>query len=95
MLSGMNPLLWKREHQVALLLAAGLGCVIGAWFGVYRINPQHPPVWYPDYPGCVRGYDYHECTPLYPMYWLLVILCTILGGALAGMLIYIHRLLRT
>jgi hypothetical protein len=39
----MNPLNWKREHQIALLCASGLGALFGFIFAIQHVSPgEHP-----------------------------------------------------
>jgi hypothetical protein len=46
----MNPLQWKREHQLALLIGAALGCMYGLVFGLEHVSQRGTEfVW--------RGYD--------------------------------------
>jgi len=35
----MNPLLWRREQQIALVLAAATGAAIGLVYGVISASP--------------------------------------------------------
>jgi amino acid transporter len=41
----MNPLHWKREHQIALLGAAVVGAAIGIFAGSRQIEPLANQYW--------------------------------------------------
>jgi hypothetical protein len=41
----MNPLHWKREHQIALLGAAVVGAAIGIFAGSRQIEPSANEYW--------------------------------------------------
>ena len=86
----MNPLEWKREHQIALLIAIGLGCVAGLLLGILEIDTYTRFRW-----GALwcdnRG---HSCIHLLNGYWVRVVLCAILGGLMGAALVYVRQLLR-
>jgi hypothetical protein len=85
----MNPLDWKREHQIALIIAIGLGAMVGCTFGA-MVTPSYVSfkwgqLW------CDYGY---QCVYLLQGYWLLILFWTVLGGSMGGGNVYIRRLLR-
>jgi hypothetical protein len=82
----MNPLHWKREHQMALLSACAFGAVVGALlFILILANSYYSPVW------C--GYGNYGYTCWLSGFWVRVVMWTVLG-ALAGMaVVYIRQLL--
>jgi hypothetical protein len=41
----MNPLHWKRDHQIAFLGAAVLGACIGTFVGVRQVEPSANFYW--------------------------------------------------
>jgi hypothetical protein len=41
----MNPLHWKREHQIALLGAAVVGAAIGIFAGTRQVEPSADHYW--------------------------------------------------
>jgi amino acid transporter len=41
----MNPLRWKREHQIAFLGAAVFGACIGIFAGVRQVQPSANLYW--------------------------------------------------
>ena len=65
----MNPIRWKREHHVALLIGAALGFLFG--FG-YALRDLRTPCWI-QY-GCVEENLF---------YWLTILAAGV-GGALVG-----------
>jgi hypothetical protein len=86
----MNPLEWKREHQIALACAAAIGGVAGLIFGLARTNAYDYSTWGKLW--CEREYS---CIYLLNGYWLKVIFWTALGGSIGAALIYIRQLLRS
>jgi hypothetical protein len=86
----MNPLLWKREHQIALVCAIALGGLIGMILGFF-VTPHYVSfrwgkLW------CDYGYN---CIYLLQGYWLLILFWTSIGGLVGGGLVYVRQLLRT
>ena len=41
----MNPLHWKREHQIAFLVAAVVGAVMGVYIGLRQVEPATNLYW--------------------------------------------------
>jgi hypothetical protein len=41
----MNPLHWKREHQIAFLVAALFGTGIGIFVGLRQVEPSSELYW--------------------------------------------------
>ena len=41
----MNPLHWKREHQIAFLVAAVFGAGMGIFIGMRQVEPSTSPDW--------------------------------------------------
>ncbi len=78
----LNPLRWKREHQVALICAVGLGVFIGVLCGAMLVdqNPLAHRVW------LGRSWRYLD------LYWLYVLAWGAIGAIVGGTVIYIHRL---
>jgi len=90
----MNPREWKREHQIALLIAVVLGLVIGTVVGLYQVDLRNLPYnwrtvswkfW------CEGDWD---CIYFHPLYWLAVAARAVLGGAVGAAIIFIRQLLR-
>ena len=75
----MNPLNWKREHQIAFLCAAALGCLLGLVAGFQWVRPN----------------GHFEINYLPLGYWLLLMFWATLGGLIGAAVIYIRQLLRT
>lgn len=69
----MNPLKWKREHQIALACAAALGAVIGAIFGFWYLIPAHHFYW------CLAPSSSPRCDALEVGYYLLVLFWIVLA----------------
>lgn len=75
----MNPLWWKREHQIALAAAAALGLVIGLTWGLHHVHYRmFPDFWRSD-----------------GTYWLSVGAWGLFGGAIGAAFVYIRQLLRS
>jgi hypothetical protein len=84
----MNPLLWKREHQLALLCAAVLGLIFGCLIGIWRSDPfSH---WAIEYVKANGGLGWI----VIPHSVLFVPLWSIFGAVAAAALVYIRQLLR-
>ena len=86
----MNPLAWKREHQIALAFAVIVGGVIGLIIGVY-VTPSYVSfrwgaLW------CSNGP--YSCIYLLQGHWLLILFWAVMCGCLGGVLVYIRQLLR-
>jgi hypothetical protein len=90
----MNPLTWKREHQLAFLLAIALGALLGLLVGINEVSGPHSFRW-----GALwcertaRGAN-ANCTYLLTGYGLLVFTWVITGALVAATMIYIRQLLR-
>jgi hypothetical protein len=89
----MNPLLWKREHQLALLIASATGAAIGLVHGVRSASP-------------IFGFGSHDCGSL--MGWLLHDICgstqhdwfpligwPIFGSVLGAAVVYVWHLMQS
>jgi hypothetical protein len=77
----MNPFRWKRERQVALMLAIGLGFFVGFIAGRAFIEPYGH---YIRYANKYRGYI--------GTYWLLVTIWGTIGGAIGAVIVLIVQL---
>jgi hypothetical protein len=86
----MNPLEWKREHQVALLLCAGIGLIFGFVFGLYTVRKY--------------GYQYEWATlgvatfsdlTADILYWCAVGILAVFGALIGAAVIYSVQLMRT
>jgi hypothetical protein len=79
----MNPLKWKREHQVALGIAAIIGAVLGLLIGylVYVIAQ-----------GAASAMSFGRWIE-YSL-WAAAILWAIVGAIIFGGSVYMQRLLR-
>jgi hypothetical protein len=75
----MNPLHWRREHQVAALAVCLMGAIVGIIFGWFQ-SPVSTL-----YPG---GFIYWVIIPSAYWHWSL------LGALLAGLGFYATYLLR-
>jgi hypothetical protein len=76
----MNPLEWKREHQIALLISAGIGFVFGLIFGLHELNT---PCWVSM--GCIKENV---------IYWITIVGDGICGAIIAAVIIYTVQLMR-
>ena len=87
----MNPLLWKREHRQALLLAVAVGAAFGLVHGV----SISPPIWNTD--SCVEllGVLLHPVCNMQPLSaWFPVVGWPVFGGVLSGVVIVVWRLMQ-
>jgi len=86
----MNPLHWKREHQIALLCAAVLGVVLGFMVGLQSV-PRYLywSMWW--------GGDEYTDHVSFIIYWgcLRLLGWTLFGSVLGASPVYIYRLLKT
>jgi hypothetical protein len=82
----VNPLNWKREHQLAMAVAAAIGCVAGlmvAYF-LYDPRPGYSPFW-----TFSNGVNWRYVSGIIGVVgWAL--LSTIIGAAV----VYVRQLLR-
>jgi hypothetical protein len=79
----MNPLEWKREHQITLICAVALGGLIGAILGLFYLSPNR------HFEICDVGHSYGFCLVLYlPIRWI------VWGALIGGAVGYIRQLLR-
>jgi H+/Cl- antiporter ClcA len=85
----MNPLEWKREHQIALLCAIALGCFSGFIVGLLVLDSHTRFRW-----GALWCEWQYSCVYFLNGYWLRVLSCSILGGVSGATLVYIRQLLR-
>jgi H+/Cl- antiporter ClcA len=81
----MNPLEWKREHQIALLISAGIGFVFGFIFGLQEVS--------------LRGYELywsgdHVNDHSINFYWAIVVVIGLLGALIGAAIIYAAQLMR-
>ena len=79
----MNPFNWKREHQVALGIAAVIGAVMGILIGylVYAVAQGADGAM-----GFGRWLEYSI--------WAAALLWAIVGALIVGGGAYVHRLFR-
>lgn len=79
----MNPLMWKREHKLALGLATIIGCVVGLVVGYFAFSSSGGEGYYP--PGVWLSHPMY-----YRVYWW-----ALGGGIVGGGLVYIRQLMRS
>ena len=83
----MNPLRWKREHQLALVSSALLGGIIGGLlFVLVLAESYYPPLW------C--GFGSHGWACWVNGYAVRVIVWLALGALVGPAMVYIRQLLR-
>lgn len=78
----MNPLNWKFEHQVALMICAGIGLVFGFIFGWSEVDPYTHRIWFYEN-------QYHD-----NLYWPMVAAASVAGAVLGMAIIYAVQLMR-
>jgi hypothetical protein len=81
----MNPLKWKREHQIALLIGAGIGLIFGLIFSLYVVTDRATEFDY--WPGDGRLHSLH-------LYWLAVLIVALAGSAIGAAAVYAAQLMR-
>lgn len=88
----MNPLHWKREHQIALVMAIALGAAVGWFIGLREVSPYGHEYWtlWCQAPSAFYGSD---CTFIEPGYWLLVVVWAAAGSTFSATIIVIRQLL--
>jgi hypothetical protein len=84
----MNPLNWKREHQMALVCAGALGGVLSFIAAVLTLHPGRHFEW------CVFR-EHGTCAYFPTGYVALLIFWTFRGTLVSGAIVYIRQLLRT
>lgn len=80
----MNPICWKREHQIALMLAAGIGAIIGWWLFGQRIQE----CWF------LHDSDVYEFGPLGEC-WFDLFEGPVMGAFAGGAIAYVCQMLST
>lgn len=86
----LNPMTWKREHQIALMLAIAIGCIGGVLVGLYSTETYSSFRW-----GALWCEGRYSCFYLLNGYWLKITLWASLGAAIGAALVWIRQLLRT
>ena len=95
----MNPLIWKREHQLALAIAAAVGCVGGLVFAHLGPNSSH---WRFCFFGtnrlCLFDYDwgYESLIVNWGSFVPILIVAgwALLGAILGAAVVYTRQLMR-
>jgi hypothetical protein len=80
----MNPLRWKREHQIALLGAGIIGAVVGFIFGVRAADP---------YGRAFEHFGNNGMTWI-NTYWIVVVAWSLLAACLGSGTVYVFQLSR-
>jgi hypothetical protein len=86
----MNPMLWKREHQVALACAFGVGTFVAFVIALIELDTYSHFRWGALW--CSHGQ--YSCIYLLNGYWLRVSFCSLAGGFVGAAIVYIRQLLR-
>lgn len=89
--SSVNPLTWKREHQIALVLAVVVGMVLGTIVGyvAYAAGSDASGARrFGSWMWTCRAFNRYGC--MYDSFWN--IWWTITGGAVGAAVVYIRRL---
>jgi hypothetical protein len=84
----MNPLNWKREHQLALLGASLLGGILGVLLFSAVLARSY-------YPDLFCGFGYYGYACWLSGFWLRVFLWTAFGVMVGAAVVYIRQLLRS
>lgn len=87
----MNPLNWKFEHQVALMICAGVGFVFGFMFGLHEVSRSAS--------AYSLGCDYNAPTGAFAchsidFYWAVVAMIGVFGAFIGAAIIYAAQLMR-
>jgi hypothetical protein len=86
----MNPLHWKRDQQIALVLAAGSGGTIGLLYGIASASPIFGAH---DCRSLVAWLLYDVCGS-FAHSWFPILGWPIFGASLGGVIICIWRLMQ-
>jgi hypothetical protein len=96
---------WKPEHRRALVLAMGLGALIGGLYGLHGID-ERPSIWEwysfgcdkllwrPWLQGAILGFYVSGTCLSVRTYWVAVVGWSAFAAMAAGALVYIRQLLR-
>jgi ABC-type dipeptide/oligopeptide/nickel transport system permease component len=87
-----NPFCWKREHQIALVIALFLGDVLGMLIATHFVD-SFERVWDITYLVYLRKPAFFSAV-YFHYYWMIIALWGLFGAAIAGALVYIRQLLR-
>ena len=81
----MNPLEWKSEHQIALLICAGIGFIIGLFVGLREVSAYgFEFLWSFD------RYNDHSIN----LYWVAVGMVGMIGAIIGAAIIYTVQMMR-
>ena len=85
----MNPFTWKREHQIALLLAVILGAALGSVLGYLAFAAAQGASGAPSFDWWMWArWPYTNSTKSGGFWWM------IFGGIAGGAFLYVYRLMR-
>jgi hypothetical protein len=88
----MNPLLWRREQQIALAIASGTGVAIGL---IYGVSTASPIFGYRNCMSLVAWLLHDVCrSSLFPHHWLGLLGWPIFGALLGAAVIYIWKMMQ-
>lgn len=76
----MNPLEWKREHQIALFISAGIGFIFGFIFELHELNTPCSMRF-----GCLK----ENIT-----YWITIVGVGIFGAMIGAAILYAVQLMK-
>jgi hypothetical protein len=81
----MNPLKWKSEHQIALLVCSGIGFILGSIFELHEISTYGYKLYW-----SVDNYNDHSIN----FYWTIVGIVGLFGAIIGAAIIYVVQLMR-
>ncbi len=95
-----NPINWKLEHRIALLIATTLGLIVGLLIGIH--NDRFLGYYSYAFGICYSTIEWDQqawrgglCFHVSPSYWLAMVPWALGGGTICFAAIYIYQLLRT
>ena len=88
----MNRLEWRREHQIALLIAAAIGAFLGSVIAYHAVSPYVSM--YSGWSEATFGNYGLDWVGFLSHYWLVIVFWPLSCALIGGGIVYIQQLLR-